>query len=229
LLALALAPLVRKYTATDMPALLPLSRKNLLSVPGPPTASATAGIGATAGAITVAALGTEPNRRPQRATGGAACRGLHLPPDARTPVVRDDDRAFGATAHHRARRGRAARRMYCANFWRRGLRSGGTCGASLTAFWVLIWVCGSPGAGAGGAILVSQVGASANLAIIRSRVVLSPARNLYAATVFAPPLQVIPGPVQPSATTEKTSFYASRVQPRDLASSSWPLQHTCNH
>ena len=56
LLALALAPLVRKYTATDMPALLPLLRKNLLSVPRPPTASAAAGIGATAGAITVAAL-----------------------------------------------------------------------------------------------------------------------------------------------------------------------------
>jgi len=39
-----------------MPALLPLLRKNLLSVPGPPTASAGASIGATASAITVAAL-----------------------------------------------------------------------------------------------------------------------------------------------------------------------------
>ena len=31
LLALALSPLVRKYTATDIPALVPLLRKNLLS------------------------------------------------------------------------------------------------------------------------------------------------------------------------------------------------------
>ncbi|KAI0291840.1 putative methyltransferase-domain-containing protein [Russula brevipes] len=45
LLALGLSPLARRYTATDMPALLPLLRKNLLSVP--PT---------TAGTITVAAL-----------------------------------------------------------------------------------------------------------------------------------------------------------------------------
>ncbi|KAF8491621.1 putative methyltransferase-domain-containing protein, partial [Russula emetica] len=33
LLALALCPLVRKYTATDIPALLPLLRKNVLSTP----------------------------------------------------------------------------------------------------------------------------------------------------------------------------------------------------
>jgi hypothetical protein len=45
LLALGLSPLARRYTATDMPALLPLLRRNLLSVP--PT---------TADAITVAAL-----------------------------------------------------------------------------------------------------------------------------------------------------------------------------
>jgi len=45
LLALALSPLVRKYTATDIPALLPLLRKNVL--PEPPT---------TATAVTVAAL-----------------------------------------------------------------------------------------------------------------------------------------------------------------------------
>ncbi|KAI0291837.1 putative methyltransferase-domain-containing protein [Russula brevipes] len=45
LLALGLSPLARRYTATDIPALLPLLRKNLLSVP--PT---------TAGTITVVDL-----------------------------------------------------------------------------------------------------------------------------------------------------------------------------
>ena len=45
LLALALSPLVRKYTATDIPALLPLLRKNVLPVP--PTTTTT---------VTVAAL-----------------------------------------------------------------------------------------------------------------------------------------------------------------------------
>jgi len=39
-----------------LPTLLPLLRKNLLSVPGPPAASAGAGTSAAAGAITVAAL-----------------------------------------------------------------------------------------------------------------------------------------------------------------------------
>jgi hypothetical protein len=39
-----------------MPALLPLLRKNLLSIAKPPTASAGARIGATAGEITVSAL-----------------------------------------------------------------------------------------------------------------------------------------------------------------------------
>jgi hypothetical protein len=39
-----------------MPALLPLLRKNLFSVPGPSTTSAGSGIGATAHAIAVAAL-----------------------------------------------------------------------------------------------------------------------------------------------------------------------------
>ncbi|KAH9989562.1 putative methyltransferase-domain-containing protein [Russula vinacea] len=46
LLALALSPLVRSYTATDIPALLPLLRKNVLSAP--PTTTSTA--------VTVAAL-----------------------------------------------------------------------------------------------------------------------------------------------------------------------------
>ena len=42
LLALALSPLVRKYTATDIPALLPLLRKNLLSAPASrPTSTST--------------------------------------------------------------------------------------------------------------------------------------------------------------------------------------------
>lgn len=39
LLALALGPLVRRYTATDIPALLPLLRKNVVSLP--PTATNT--------------------------------------------------------------------------------------------------------------------------------------------------------------------------------------------
>ena len=38
LLALALSPLVRKYTATDIPALVPLLRKNLLSASATVTA-----------------------------------------------------------------------------------------------------------------------------------------------------------------------------------------------
>ncbi|KAF8473694.1 putative methyltransferase-domain-containing protein [Russula ochroleuca] len=46
LLALALSPLVRKYTTTDIPALLPLLRKNVLSAP--PTTTGTT--------VTVAAL-----------------------------------------------------------------------------------------------------------------------------------------------------------------------------
>ena len=41
LLALALNPLVRKYTATDTPALLPLLRKNVLSVPSTSSTSTT--------------------------------------------------------------------------------------------------------------------------------------------------------------------------------------------
>jgi hypothetical protein len=41
LLALALSPLVRRYTATDIPALLPLLRKNVLSVPPTTTNTAT--------------------------------------------------------------------------------------------------------------------------------------------------------------------------------------------
>lgn len=42
LLALALGPLVRKYTATDIPALLPLLRKNILSKPSTATVTVTA-------------------------------------------------------------------------------------------------------------------------------------------------------------------------------------------
>jgi protein N-lysine methyltransferase METTL21D len=41
LLALALSPLVRKYTATDIPSLLPLLRKNVLSAPSTASTSTT--------------------------------------------------------------------------------------------------------------------------------------------------------------------------------------------
>lgn len=42
LLALALSPFVRKYTATDIPALVPLLRKNVLSAPASATVTVTA-------------------------------------------------------------------------------------------------------------------------------------------------------------------------------------------
>jgi protein N-lysine methyltransferase METTL21D len=42
LLALALSPLVRRYTATDIPALVPLLRKNLLSTPSTAAVTVTA-------------------------------------------------------------------------------------------------------------------------------------------------------------------------------------------
>jgi protein N-lysine methyltransferase METTL21D len=42
LLALALSPLVRRYTATDIPALVPLLRKNLLSTPSTTAVTVTA-------------------------------------------------------------------------------------------------------------------------------------------------------------------------------------------
>jgi hypothetical protein len=49
--------MARRYTATDMPALLPLLRKNLLSVPAPPTTgTSTVTAAAAVERITVAAL-----------------------------------------------------------------------------------------------------------------------------------------------------------------------------